>query len=274
MTENIGKVVQIIGPVLDIRFDTGKLPDLLNAIEIENEGKTIVCEVAQQLGEDRAVDRDRILIRRIHFPFALGYGMTECGPIITYVKWDKTRLYSCGKPAPHISVKIDSPDPRNVPGEILVKGENTFLGYYKNPQATADALTDDGWLRTGDMGIIDEDGFLFLKGRSKCMILGPSGQNIYPEEIEAQINNVQYVVDSLVIEDEGGLKALIYPDYPQGALDKLSKADVEARIRQAIPEINKEQPNYSRIKAVEFMPEDFERTPKRSIKRYLYQRSK
>lgn len=212
--------------------------------------------------------------KKIGFPFTVGYGMTECAPIIAYARHERAKLNSCGEIVPNMEIRIDSSDPRNIPGEVQVNGANVFLGYYKNPQATADAMTDDGWLRTGDMGIIDEEGFLFLKGRSKCMILGPSGQNIYPEEIEAQINNVQYVVDSLVIEDEGGLKALIYPDYPQGALDKLSKADVEARIRQAIPEINKEQPNYSRIKGVEFMPEDFERTPKRSIKRYLYQRSK
>jgi len=212
--------------------------------------------------------------KKIGFPFTVGYGMTECAPIIAYARHERAKLFSCGQIVPNMEIRIDSSDPRNIPGEVQVHGANVFLGYYKNPQATADAMTDDGWLRTGDMGIIDEDGFLFLKGRSKCMILGPSGQNIYPEEIEAQINNVQYVVDSLVIEDDGGLKALIYPDYPQGALDKLSKADVEARIRQAIPEINKEQPNYSRIKGVEFMPEDFERTPKRSIKRYLYQRSK
>lgn len=212
--------------------------------------------------------------RKIGFPFTVGYGMTECAPIISYARHERAKLFSCGEIVPNMEIRIDSSDPANIPGEVQVNGANVFLGYYKNPQATADALTDDGWLRTGDMGIIDEDGFLFLKGRSKCMILGPSGQNIYPEEIEAQINNVAYVVDSLVIEDEGGLKALVYPDYQQGALDHLSKADVEARIRQAIPEINREQPNYSRIKAVEFMPEDFERTPKRSIKRYLYQRSK
>ena len=119
---------------------------------------------------------------------------------------------------------------------------------------------------------MDRDGYLYLKGRSKCMILGPSGQNIYPEEIEGLLNNAAYVVDSLVIEDAGGLTALVYPDYQQGSLDSLSKADVEARIREALPEINRELPNYSRIKSIEFMPEDFERTPKRSIKRYLYQR--
>ena len=134
-------------------------------------------------------------------------------------------------------------------------------------------MTEDGWLRTGDMGVMDKDGYLFLRGRSKCMILGPSGQNIYPEEIEAVINNVTYVVDSLVIEDNGGLTALIYPDYHQAELDGMSRSDLEKRLRDALPEINKEVPNYAKIKDIEFMPEDFERTPKRSIKRYLYQRN-
>lgn len=210
---------------------------------------------------------------KIGFPYTVGYGMTECAPIITYAHYDRIKLFSCGDVVPNLDIRIDSSDPMRIPGEVQVHGANVFMGYYKNPQATADAMTDDGWLRTGDMGIVDEDGYLFLKGRSKCMILGPSGQNIYPEEIEGLINNAAYVVDSLVIDEDGALKALIYPDYPQGALDHLSKADVEARIRQAIPEINRELPNYSRIKDVEFMPEDFERTPKRSIKRYLYQRN-
>ena len=210
--------------------------------------------------------------RKIGFPYTVGYGMTECAPIICYAHWDRNKLFSCGQVVPNMELRIESPDPLNIPGEVQVKGANVFLGYYKNPQATADTMTDDGWMKTGDMGVIDNEGFLFLKGRSKCMILGPSGQNIYPEEIEGILNNVAYVVDSLVIEDQGSLKALVYPDYQQGSLDSLSKADVEARIREALPEINRELPNYSRIKDIEFMPEDFERTPKRSIKRYLYQR--
>ncbi|MBO4816677.1 MAG: AMP-binding protein [Bacteroidales bacterium] len=211
--------------------------------------------------------------KKIDFPYTVGYGMTECAPIITYAHWNKAKLYSCGKAALHMEVKIDSPDPQNIPGEVLTKGPNVFLGYYKNPEATAAVMTEDGWLRTGDMGIMDKDGYLFLRGRSKCMILGPSGQNIYPEEIEAVINNVTYVVDSLVIEDNGGLTALIYPDYHQAELDGMSRSDLEKRLRDALPEINKEVPNYAKIKDIEFMPEDFERTPKRSIKRYLYQRN-
>ena len=210
---------------------------------------------------------------KIGFPYTVGYGMTECAPIITYAHWDKVKPFSCGKAAPNMEIRIDSDDPNNIPGEVLVRGANVFLGYYKNEEATSAVFTDDGWFRTGDMGVIDEDGYLFLRGRSKCMILGPSGQNIYPEELEAVINNVNYVVDSLVIEDGGGLTALIYPDYHQGELDGLSRAGLEERLRQALPQINNEVPNYAKIKKLEFLPEDFERTPKRSIKRYLYQRN-
>ena len=209
----------------------------------------------------------------IGFPYTVGYGMTETAPIIGYAHWDKTKINSCGKPAVNMQVRIDSSDPENIPGEVQVKGPNVFLGYYKNEEATAASFTDDGWFKTGDMGVIDKDGFIFLRGRSKCMILGPSGQNIYPEEIEAVINNVTYVVDSLVIEDNGGLTALVYPDYHQGDLDGMSRAELEKRIESALPEINTEIPNYAKIKKIEFMPEDFERTPKRSIKRYLYQRN-
>ncbi len=211
--------------------------------------------------------------RKIGFPFTVGYGMTECAPIIAYAHWNKTKLYSCGQPAMNMQVRIDSSDPVNVPGEVQVKGPNVFLGYFKNDEATQGVLTDDGWFRTGDMGVMDEENYLFLKGRSKCMILGPSGQNIYPEEIEGVINNIVYVVDSLVIEDHGALVALIYPDYHQAELDGLSKSDLEAKIQETLPEINKQIPNYAKISKIEFMPEDFERTPKRSIKRYLYQRN-
>ena len=210
---------------------------------------------------------------KIGFHFTVGYGMTECAPIICYAHWDKAKIGSCGRPALNMQIRVDSDDPANVPGEVQVYGPNVCLGYYKNEKATAESFTDDGWFRTGDMGIIDEDGYLFLRGRSKCMILGPSGQNIYPEELEAVINNVMYVVESLVIEDDGGLTALIYPDYHLGDLDGIARKDLEQRILSGLPEINKQLPGYAQIKKIEFLPEDFERTPKRSIKRYLYQRS-
>ena len=210
---------------------------------------------------------------KIGFPYTVGYCMTECAPIITYAHWDKAKLYSCGRPALNMEIRIDSPDPENVPGEVQVKGPNVFLGYYKNEEATRASFTDDGWFRTGDMGVVDKDGYLFLRGRSKCMILGANGQNIYPEELEAVINNVTYVVESLVIEDKGGLTALIYPDYHQGELDGLDAGALEKRLTDSLPEINRVLPAYAQIRRIEFMPEDFERTPKRSIKRYLYQRS-
>lgn len=210
---------------------------------------------------------------KIGFPYTVGYGMTEGAPILAYAHWDKTKEGSCGKAAPWTQLRIDSPDPQRIPGELQVKSPNVFLGYFKNEEATKNAFTEDGWFRTGDMGIIDSDGFLFLRGRSKCMILGPSGQNIYPEELEAVINNVTYVVDSLVIEDGSDLIALIYPDYHQAEIDGMTGEQLEQRLREALPEINKEIPNYAHIKRIEFMPEDFERTPKKSIKRYLYQRN-
>ena len=210
---------------------------------------------------------------KIGFPFTVGYGMTECAPIIGYADWKDAKLYSCGKQVLNMEIRIDSPDPQNIPGEVLVKGANVFLGYYKNEEATKSVLGEDGWFHTGDMGVMDSDGYLFLKGRSKCMILGPSGQNIYPEEIEGVVNNVTYVVDSLVIEDHGAFVSLIYPDYHQAELDGLSKSQLEAKLLETLPEINKQIPNYAKISKMEFMPEDFERTPKRSIKRYLYQRN-
>ena len=211
-------------------------------------------------------------LRRVKFPFTVGYGMTECGPIITYAHWNRTKKGSCGYAIPGCQIRIDSPNPLKIPGEVQVKGDNVFLGYYNNRQATKQAFTNDDWFKTGDMGIMDTDGYLYLRGRSKCMILGPSGQNIYPEELEAVINNVNYVVESLVIEDNGGLTALIYPDYRQAQNDGLDDESVKQKIQDCLPDINKLIPAYAQIRKIEFLPEDFERTPKRSIKRYLYQR--
>lgn len=211
-------------------------------------------------------------MHEIGFPITVGYGMTECAPIITYDGWKTTKLYSCGKAAPNMEIKVISPDPVNIPGEVLVKGMNVFLGYYKNDEETSKAFTKDGWFRTGDMGVIDEEGYLFLRGRSKCMILGPSGQNIYPEEIENIINSMQYVVDSLVIDDAGVITALIFPDYQHAEKDGLNREALYENLNAQLQEANKELANYARVKRIEMLPEDFERTPKKSIKRYLYQR--
>ena len=211
--------------------------------------------------------------KKMEFPFTVGYGMTECAPIITYDDWKVEKLYSCGKAAPNMEVRIESKDPVNIPGEIQVKGANVFLGYFKNEEATAEVFTEDGWFRTGDMGVLDTDGSLFIKGRTKCMILGPSGQNIYPEEVETVINSQPYVVESLVIEDNGGLTALIYPDFQQGAKDGMPQDEFVKYMEGTLSELNKELPNYAKLKKIEVMSEDFERTPKKSIKRYLYQRN-
>lgn len=210
---------------------------------------------------------------KIHFPYTVGYGMTECAPIISYAAWDKAKLFSCGKPAPRMEIRIASSDPRNIPGEIQVKGANVMLGYYKNEEATAESFTEDGWMRTGDMGIIDEDGYLFIKGRCKSMILGPSGQNIYPEEIESAINNMPYVIESLVIDADGKLVALVYPDMELAEKDGLDMDTVLKKMEENIAAVNVDMPNYSKIAGVRLVPEEFEKTPKKSIKRYMYQQN-
>lgn len=208
----------------------------------------------------------------IGFPYTVGYGMTECAPIISYAAWNEAKLFSCGKAALNMKIRIDSEDPENIPGEIQVSGPNVMLGYYKNEQATAESFTDDGWLKTGDMGIIDKDGYLFIKGRCKSMILGPSGQNIYPEEIESAINNIDYVVESLVIDEGGKLIALIYPDLETATAKGVSQEEVVKIIKEGMDAVNVDQPNYCKIADFRLVPEEFEKTPKRSIKRYMYQK--
>ncbi|MGL5683411.1 MAG: AMP-binding protein [Marinifilaceae bacterium] len=207
----------------------------------------------------------------IKFPFTIGYGMTECGPLISYSPANEFVKGSCGKAIPRMEIKIDSEDPENVVGEILVKGDNVMIGYYKNEEATRATIDKDGWLHTGDLGLLDAEGNLFIKGRSKNMILGPSGQNIYPEEIEDQINNMDYVNESLVIEQEGRLVALINPDFDMVNADNIQDQDLKARFDAEIKELNKSLPNYSQIAGVKIFHEEFEKTPKRSIKRFLYQ---
>ncbi|QIK53426.1 long-chain fatty acid--CoA ligase [Dysgonomonas sp. HDW5B] len=208
-------------------------------------------------------------LSRIKFPYTVGYGMTECGPLISYDFWETYRATSCGKPVDRMEVKIDSPDPQNITGEIMVRGTNTMLGYYKNPEATADVLASDGWLRTGDLGVMDESQYVYIKGRSKTMILGPSGQNIYPEEIEQLLNNTHYVAESLIVEREGRLHALIFPD--QDAIQAShSKESIENLLKAEITNLNKRLPKYSQIADYTIQKIEFDKTPKRSIKRFLY----
>jgi len=211
-----------------------------------------------------------VFFNKIGFPFSIGYGMTECGPLISYAQWDKTKLHSAGKLVDSLQIKIDSSDPYNEVGEIMVKGENVMLGYYKNPEATQAALTSDGWLRTGDLGVIDKENFVYIKGRSKSMILGPSGQNIYPEEIEARYNNLPLVQESLVVEKNNQLVALVYPD-----LDAVNKSEIKENDLMQIMEgyrkqLNQDMPAYMSVSRVKIVPEEFEKTPKKSIKRFLY----
>lgn len=213
-----------------------------------------------------------LFLQKMHFPLTVGYGMTECAPLISYSPWHKTKPMSCGAILPYNEARIDSPDPENIPGELWVKGGNVMHGYYKNEAATQKVMRD-GWLNTGDLGIIDKDGFLFLKGRSKNMILGPSGQNIYPEEIEDQLNNMPLVNESLIIEHGGKLIALIYPDFENGAKMGIPPEEVEAQMEENRLMLNKNLPAYSQISRIKIYYEEFEKTAKRSIKRYLYQNS-
>lgn len=209
---------------------------------------------------------------QMRFPFTVGYGMTECGPIITYAPWRKAKVASSGYAAPNMELKIDSTDAMNVPGEILCKGANVFQGYYNNPEATDACFTKDGWFRTGDMGVIDKDGYLFIKGRSKCMILTSNGQNVYPEEIETVINNLPYVIDSLAIDDNGTITSIIYPDFKKAEKDGIPADQLQKKMEALVAAANKIIPSYASVKKVELIEEDFARTPKKSIKRYLYQR--
>lgn len=208
--------------------------------------------------------------KKIGFRYTVGYGMTECAPLVTYEEWSKTPLHSCGKVVPRMELKIDSPDPHNIPGEILLRGDNVLTGYYKNEAATKEAFTGDGWLRTGDIGVTDKDGYLYIRGRCKNMLLGSSGQNIYPEEIEGIINNKPYVIESLVIEQDGKLTALIYPDYTAAEVNGISEQQLEQIIEETRLQLNEELPKYAQIARVKIYPEEFEKTPKKSIKRFLY----
>ena len=209
-------------------------------------------------------------LHKIKFPFTVGYGMTECGPLISYSPWAKFKVGSSGKVLPIMEVKILSDDPENVPGEVCVRGANVMKGYYKNPAATEAVLDAEGWLHTGDMGTLSRGNVIYLRGRSKTMILSGSGQNIYPEEIEAKLNNMPFVAESLVVESDGKLVGLVYPDYE--AMDRLglTSTDMDDSMENVRQELNKIVAPYERLAKIILMPNEFEKTPKRSIKRFLY----
>ena len=208
---------------------------------------------------------------KIKFPFTVGYGMTECGPLISYDHHYEYVPGSCGQILKGImKVRIDSEDPYNKVGEIQVSGENVMRGYYKNEEATNNVFTDDGWLRTGDLGTIDKDNHIFIRGRSKTMILGPSGQNIYPEEIESKLNNLPFVMESIIIEKNGKLVGLVYPDYDTVDNTGISHEDLPVIMEQNRVELNKLLASYEAVSSLQLYPTEFEKSPKKSIKRYLY----
>lgn len=210
-------------------------------------------------------------LRKINFPYTIAYGMTECAPLICHSRWDEILYTSCGKTVTNMETKVLSDNPERVPGELVCRGMNVMLGYYKNEAATAQTIDKDGWLHTGDMAIKDADGNIFIKGRCKNMLLTASGQNIYPEEIEARLNNMPYVNESLVILKDNKLVALIYPDMDDALSHGLSKKQLEEALDQNRIELNKVLPAYAQITHVKLYPEEFEKTAKKSIKRFLYQ---
>ena len=210
------------------------------------------------------------LLKKIKLPYTVGYGMTECAPLICYEHHDHYKSLSCGKLVPGMEIKIDSKDPNNIPGEICVRGENVMVGYYKNPDATAQAIDKEGWLHTGDMGVLDAQGNCFIRGRCKTMLLSNNGQNIYPEEIEAKLNNLEAVAESLIIQEEGKLVALVVPDYAKAQSNGWGISKLKDVMAENLAELNKLVAPYERVATIKLCESEFEKTPKRSIKRYLY----
>ena len=208
--------------------------------------------------------------RKIGFRFTVGYGMTECGPLISYTSWDTTKLGASGKAVDTLEVTIDSDDPKKNIGEIILRGDNVMLGYYKNEKATKEIIDDEGWMHTGDLGLIDKEGNIFIKGRSKVMILGPSGKNIFPEEIEAVINNMEYVAESLVIMEDNRLVGLVYPDYEALKKDNIPDDQLSALLEKIRKSVNDRVPDYMAVSKFRIQSEEFAKTPKRSIRRFLY----
>ena len=213
-------------------------------------------------------------LKKIGFPYTIAYGMTECGPIICSSRWETLKLASCGKATTRMEVRIDSPDPKTHAGEIVCRGMNMMLGYYKNPEATAQIIDANGWLHTGDIGTIDDEGYVTVRGRSKNLLLTSSGQNIYPEEIESKLNNMPYVAESLIVLQHDKLVALIYPDFDDAFAHGLQQNDIQKAMEVNRVELNQQLPNYCQISKIKIHFEEFEKTAKKSIKRFMYQEAK
>ena len=257
--------------LMKVPYINDKIKNTIREGMIKGFGGNFVEVIIGGAGFNQEIEQ---FLKMIDFPYTVGYGMTECGPIICYEDWKKFKVGSCGKPAPRMEVKILSSDPENVPGEIICRGPNVMLGYYKNEEATEAVLDEEGWLHTGDLGLMDADGNVYIKGRSKNMLLGPSGQNIYPEEIEDKLNNLPYVAESIIVQQNNKLVGLVYPDFDEIFANGLKNEDIDRIMEENRIALNQMLPGYSQIAKMKVYPEEFEKTPKKSIKRFLYQEAK
>mgnify|MGYP002512339513 CR=1 FL=1 len=267
-----GKVLPIINkPLMKVLWKTPGIKSLLH--------KKVSSSLLQAFGGSlrfliiggAALNEEvETCMKEMHFMYCVGYGMTECAPLISYEYWKNYVYRSCGKAISGMQIRIDSEDPQHKEGEVQVYGVNVMKGYYKNEQATREAFTEDGWMRTGDLGILDKDGNLFLRGRSKNMLLSPNGQNIYPEEIEDKLNSLPLVTESVVVDREHKLVALVYSDPSLAKPEVLQGKTVEQVMKENVVKLNKMLPNYSQVIAIELVEKEFEKTPKRSIKRFMY----
>ena len=266
-----GVLPKISSPLAKIMWKTPFLKNVIRGKVKEGLDKTFGGQLRYLIIGGAALNGEvEQVLHDIKFQYCVGYGMTECGPLISYEDWFRYAFHSCGKELPQCHVRIDSEDPIGKDGEIQVKGINVMKGYYKNEEATKAVFTEDGWMRTGDLGVLDKEGNIYIHGRSKNMILGPSGQNIYPEEIEDKLNSMPCVVESIVLEREGKLVALVFPDTSNEGKKLLGTKSLTQQMEENRVAVNKVIPTYSPISAIELVASEFEKTPKRSIKRYLY----
>ena len=266
-----GVLPKISSPLAKIMWKTPFLKNVIRGKVKEGLDKTFGGQLRYLIIGGAALNGEvEQVLHDIKFQYCVGYGMTECGPLISYEDWWKYAFHSCGKELPQCHVRIDSEDPIGKDGEIQVKGINVMKGYYKNEEATKAVFTEDGWMRTGDLGVLDKEGNIYIHGRSKNMILGPSGQNIYPEEIEDKLNSMPCVVESIVLEREGKLVALVFPDTSNEGKKLLGTKTLSQQMEENRVALNKVIPTYSPVSAIELVASEFEKTPKRSIKRYLY----
>ena len=273
-------VEKIIRKKVFPKIQNNRMRLLLNMPVVNKKVKQMICEQVYNAFGGKAYEiiiggaalnqEVEDFLKSIDFPFTVGYGTTECAPLISYRDYREFVPKSCGRAINNMEAKVDSPDPRNVPGEILVRGMNVMLGYYKNEEATREVIDSEGWYHTGDLGLIDADGNIFIKGRSKNMLLSANGQNIYPEEIEDKLNSMAMVSESIIVQKDDHLVALVYPDMDEAENLGFTDEDLENIMEQNRQNLNAQLPAFSKISAVRIRKEEFEKTPKKSIKRYLY----